>query len=210
MLRIISDVHGKIGQYIEITEGCDYSLQIGDMGYDYSRLDKVDPDRHKFFEGNHGHYPTLNQQPHNLGDFGLRNLGGEEFFFIRGAFSIDKKYRIEGVDWFQQEQLNRQQQEQCIKEYEIAKPDVVISHTCPSEVAKIIGNPMVLHSFGFSPERFNTETQALLQDLFEIHKPKLWIFGHFHMNIDIQYRGTRFICKPELGFTDIENGKVVQ
>ena len=32
-IRIIGDVHGFIGNYIEIIEGVDKSIQLGDMGF---------------------------------------------------------------------------------------------------------------------------------------------------------------------------------
>jgi hypothetical protein len=36
------------------------------------------------------------------------------------------------------------------------------------------------------------------------HKPKLWIFGHWHVPFDEVIAGTRFICLPELAYIDID------
>ena len=30
---IIGDVHGKIAEYSQLTKNCDYSIQVGDMGF---------------------------------------------------------------------------------------------------------------------------------------------------------------------------------
>lgn len=36
------------------------------------------------------------------------------------------------------------------------------------------------------------------------HKPKLWIFGHYHHNIDRVINGCRFICIDSCDHVDID------
>ena len=43
----------------------------------------------------------------------------------------------------------------------------------------------------------NTTTWAL-QELFNAHEPELWLFGHWHKSVTIQYGRTKFVCLDEL------------
>lgn len=210
-IRLISDVHGNIDKpnnrglcYFDRIKYCEHSIQLGDMGFDYSALKDVDPEQHRFFKGNHDYY-SGSGVPHELGDFGSIFIDDLSFFFIRGAFSIDRKRRFAYHDWFPEEQLSYRQCCDCIELYQEIKPDFVLSHTCPTEVALHIGEPDRLRNWGFDPHNFKEETtQRLLQTLFEIHKPTVWCFGHFHMNVDKVIKGTRFICREELGYVSVD------
>jgi hypothetical protein len=37
-----------------------------------------------------------------------------------------------------------------------------------------------------------------------IHKPRLWIFGHWHVRFDHIHEGTQFVCLPELATMDVD------
>jgi hypothetical protein len=102
-LTVIGDVHQKYGGYVVKTEKAEHSLQLGDMGFDYRYLTQyIDPERHKFFGGNHENYDTLLNDPpkHCIGDYGMYTHGGTPFFYIRGGYSIDLHYRILGQSWW--------------------------------------------------------------------------------------------------------------
>jgi hypothetical protein len=44
-----------------------------------------------------------------------------------------------------------------------------------------------------------TETvRKLLQELFNIHQPKKWFFGHYHQSWSMTINGTDFRCLNEL------------
>lgn len=212
-LRIIGDVHGKI----DILKGiihpyCD-NLQIGDLGFDYDGLKDVG-DNFYWFPGNHDNYDICFQEKHCLGDYGLVNLGGIDLFYIRGAFSIDVKQRLKheeiyGVkSWWDQEQLGINIMASVLKRYELVKPEIVVTHTCPRQVAEIIGNPSALKAYGFNPTTFTTNTQQLLQECFKFHKPKLHIYGHFHQTRIDEVDGTTFVCLDELDYLDIDGDMV--
>jgi hypothetical protein len=47
------------------------------------------------------------------------------------------------------------------------------------------------------------------QRMFEAHKPKLWIHGHWHVSRMNMYEGTVFICLPELGTIDIDTDNAI-
>lgn len=204
MLTVIGDCHGEYIRYKRIIKEHEYTVQIGDMGYDYRPLIDVNSDSHKFFGGNHDDYEVYGLLPHQLGNYGLRKLGGIEFYFIRGAFSIDKNYRTPGIDWFPQEELNWDQRQECAADYERVRPKIVLSHDCPDFIAKAIGSSETLEWFGWNAETFLTDTQVLLEVLAVIHQPDLWIFGHHHKHFDEKIGNTRFICLPELATFTLE------
>lgn len=211
LIRLISDVHGKVEDYINVAKQVEYSIQLGDMGC-YHFADVLDPDHHKFFGGNHEDYDFLEQNPipHNLGDYGEFELNGIKGFFIRGAFSVDIKFRQQYEMntgkriWWSQEQLSYVQLTDAISKYIEVKPDLMLTHDFPDSWSKKNGSKKVLQSLGFDPKTFNTTTQQALQECFEAHKPKVWHGAHFHFNKNKVWHGTRFICRKELGWTDLD------
>ena len=213
-IRIISDIHQKYIEYLEVLSTCEYSIQLGDFGFDYkvlTDLNIVDWSKHKMFQGNHDNTDIIDTHPGYLGKYGEFELNGIKGFFIGGAFSVDKERRMEyerqtGIKvWWEEEQLSQKELGDAIELYSKIKPDLVISHSCPISVSRKLGSKSVLRHFGFDPDTFTTRTQDALQACLDIHKPQLWHFGHLHLNRDKTWKGTRFICKPELGWIDIND-----
>ena len=205
MVRIVGDVHGKIDEYIELVKDSDSSIQIGDMGFNYSKLAALDSAKHKVFGGNHDNYlkvdgEYIHQTPHFLGNFGpLPN----EMFYIRGGLSIEKKWRTEGFDWFPDEELNYSQSLECLELYATVKPKVVLSHECPQSIISMFtmySDEMTMHRFGC---KLPSHTSLLLEQLLYIHRPELWVFGHYHMDRTIRIEETKFQCLNELSYLDI-------
>lgn len=205
-LAITGDVHGKMQEYVPARQkDCNYSIQIGDLSVTtYNALKPLDPKKHKFFGGNHDNYTIYHKCPHSMGDYGNYEVGGLKFFFIRGAFSIDFKprqvfHRRTGrISWWEDEQLSMQDMEKAYQAYMKAKPHTMLTHGCPREIARIIGKPEPLKMFGFDPNSFTTNTQELLQRCFEYHKPRVWIYGHFHQTRSFFHKNTLFTCLNEL------------
>jgi hypothetical protein len=205
MLTIISDVHGCNDEYLAITSKTEFSVQVGDMGFSYDHLDQLNPTNHKMFQGNHENFIKLEEQPpkHYLGRFGSYELNGIKFFWIGGADSVDKQYRIEGRDWFRNEQLSFKEQKVCYEMYMDIKPDLVLSHDCPESVKHYF----ITNDWKIEP----SDTNLMLQVFFHVHKPKLWVFAHHHVSYRVEYEGTQFICLNELCHVDISknNGEYV-
>ncbi len=200
MLRIIGDVHGKVdwairgrSSYLDLVDGCTHSLQVGDLGDAevYAVLvDQVDPERHRFVPGNHDDYDHL--PPHALGDFGLSTLGGVEFFFVRGAPSIDKEFRIrQGVPWWPREELDEAAFSAALEAYGAAKPALVVTHDCPANIAPFLVKPA------------GGRTGEWLERMLAAHRPRRWVFGHFHQSWSREIGGTRFQCLDELESLDL-------
>jgi len=235
-LRIIGDVHGHISKrqactkprnngkyYLEIARGAEYSLQVGDMGFDYSPIKnaRLDYCCHQFIGGNHDNYDVVKKSQHYLEDFGVTDLGGIEIFYCRGAFSIDKEQRILSQKvtgkkcWWHEEELSYARSLEAIQAYSDAMDvttdiKTVVTHDAPDEITKLIGNPEVLRAFGHEPVGFRTSSQMMLQAMFEIAQPDLWIFGHYHKNWKQVVKGTQFVCVDELNYLHLdEDGEIV-
>lgn len=195
MLTIIGDVHGHYDQYERMARKREYTLQLGDLGFKYGCLKNLDPEKHKIVAGNHDNYDIIGEYPHYLGDFGNYSLGGVDFFFYRGAYSIDRQYRTIGIDWWEQEQVKIDQFMIARELYRETKPDIVITHDCPESIA------MLLLKAG--QNIYQNMTGWALQELFNIHQPKMWLFGHYHRNWNKNVNNTHFKCLNELETVDL-------
>jgi len=194
MTTLIGDVHGKYKRYHEIIREKDrhpYTIQLGDFGFDYDTLKNVDPKHHVFIGGNHDNYDKVKDYPNYLGDFGYTvNFNGLDFFYYRGAYSIDKMYRTIGIDWWEQEQVTVEEFEKAKQLYGSIKPDIVLTHDCPESLTSYLlpaGNKIYQNLTGYA-----------LQELFQIHQPKIWVFGHYHISWNMKINGTEFTCLNEL------------
>jgi hypothetical protein len=185
--RFIGDIHANRQKYLSLIEGCDYSLQVGDLdifGFDWLVKEGVDPDRHKFIGGNHDNYDVIKDSPHYLGDFGLWNTPIGEIFFVRGAWSIDRKFRTIGVDWWAEEELNYQQCLDAIEFYAEKKPKIVVSHACPTNMIQHVTSPEGAKYFGYDQAIIRTKTDEMLHNMLLRHVPETHIFGHYHRFFD--------------------------
>lgn len=194
MITLIGDVHGKYKRYHEIIRERDnhpYTVQLGDFGFDYETLKNVDSKHHVFIGGNHDNYDKVNVVPNYLGDFGqMVNFNGVDFFYYRGAWSIDKQYRTIGINWWEQEE-NKIETFMVARElYRSIKPDIVLTHDCPESI--------VPYLIPIGSRVYQTLTGYALQELFNIHQPKVWIFGHYHKTWNSVVNGTEFRCLNEL------------
>jgi Icc-related predicted phosphoesterase len=194
-IGFIGDIHNKPGIYLDLIKKYDATIQVGDFGLKYAWTkisdENVNSVYHKILPGNHEDYDFLlnEKSEYNLGDFGTCNFHKIKFFFVRGAYSIDDNTRIIGFDWWEQEQLSYQQQNEALDAYEKEKPDIMITHTLPSDVAENLFHNMLA---------IRCSTTSLFQEMFRIHKPKLWICGHFHpMSVMVRdILGTTFVIIP--------------
>lgn len=198
-ITFIADAHGKfteLNHKIERHIQHNRVVQCGDMGlgFKWNDLSRKFPKNFYFIRGNHDNPETCRTFSNYLGDFGYNKE--LNLFFIGGAWSIDQNLRKEGVSWWRDEELNWEQCQQCVELYNQIKPDYVISHDCPQEIGDIILNKLLI---GSMEARHKTKTSQLLSQLFQDHKPKFWIFGHWHLDFDMEILGTRFICQKELG-----------
>lgn len=185
-ITIIGDVHGKVLGYEKIIRNCDKSIQVGDFGFQREHdwhVANIDPLRHKINFGNHDDTRYLDY-PYSMGNWSWDPVSG--IMTIRGADSIDRSRRKEGLDWFPNEQLSYTEMSDIIDTYILYKPRILITHDCPQSLCTEL-----FHI------RDKTLTRSGLQTMLDMHQPELWIFGHHHRSRNIQWNGTRFICLAE-------------
>lgn len=205
--RIVGDVHGCISRYVELVSECENSLQLGDMGFSYKLIERhLSPERHRILAGNHDNYVNeggvfVEQTPHFLGDFGTYEVPGiGKIFFVRGGRSIDSDQRTEHVDWWRDEELSMEKMELAANAYSESRPDFVVTHECPQS---LISSVSTMSSWNGRPIR-PSSTARLLEAMLVAHRPKMWIFGHYHRSWDSVVEGTRFRCLDELEIMDLE------
>lgn len=227
-VRLIGDVHGKYDKYLPLTKGAEYSLCVGDIGFNYSYLTRhLNPEKHKIIGGNHDCYntadcPNCNKSgcdncegrgyvfsdlsQHFLKDYGVYQIPEfDPIFYVRGAWSIDQAWRHSGISWWKDEELTYQQCDNAICKYQELKPSFMVTHTVPQSIIPYI-------PFGkiFGDKIYNNRTEQMLDNMYEYHQPVHWVFGHWHVDwrkwIEHPKTGkkTEFICLKELGHADFE------
>ncbi len=196
-LRIIGDVHGLVDKYNLLIRKAKLSIQLGDFGFDYKSLRGVDYRKHRILGGNHDNYNEIINIPHYLGNYGIIKVPKiGEIFFIRGGFSRDKWCRITGVSWWPEEEMSMMDCIEALECFKEIRPNFVISHECPCTIL-----PYVLPNSTSAADR--TRTNMLLQNMLDVHRPKQWVFAHYHVSWNQVIDGTHFRCLNELECYDL-------
>lgn len=202
-MRFVGDIHGKFRQYeIFLDSDSPPSIQVGDFGRGFGETDedmlpifsKMEAGFHRYIRGNHDNPAKVKTDATYIHD-GMRENG---CMFIGGAYSIDKGFRTEGVDYWSDEECSWEEMDSFIKSYESNPPKIMVTHDCPESVARKLFN-------WYTEESSGSTTRNALQSMLDINSPSLWVFGHWHEARDTTINGTRFICLPELAYIDIDD-----
>lgn len=179
---VLSDIHSDWDRVVKVCNlyPNDTVLQLGDLGVGFLRTEFVlenTPKNLRFFVGNHDNRTLANTMPACLGDFGEF----ENIFFVSGAHSIDAHDRIEGKNWWANEELSYGQASACLDAWEKSDKDIIVSHdTTQSFVERF----MLIYD--------RSITRTLLQSMIEVRKPKMVIFGHHHRRYEIDHDGIQY------------------
>lgn len=214
--RIIGDIHGKIYDYQIhcLKQGVRHSndicpqrsIQVGDFGIGFNseywhdsvaEWQRANPN-HRFIRGNHDNPEQCKKMPGYIEDGYCEN----DVMFVGGAWSIDFAYRTPMIDWWPGEEVSHQRFEEIIEQYIQLKPRIMITHDCPTSVAKEMFISKGLSLGGNT--QIKTRTGEALQAMWEMHKPEMWFFGHWHQTCDLTLFGTKFQCLGELDFIDVD------
>jgi predicted phosphodiesterase len=192
---IIGDIHKDHNDYFKILENLDpetRSIQLGDtlMGLPGCKSLPTLDSRHQFIRGNHDKPDLIKKHPNYLGDYGF--LKEDNLFFMSGACSPDFRKRKENVDWWPTEQLSYEQFAYAIKLYQKTKPRFMVTHEAPRIIAEKLG-------YGN-----NSPTQTVFEIMRHLHKPEMWLHGHYHRKHRRTIDSTRFVCLPFMGTYTIE------
>lgn len=206
-MKLIGDLHGNISflkNYIAKNTDETPTIIMGDVGWGFQTdIDKNDwPSWLKAIRGNHDDPEVACTHNGYLGDYG--QLADGKIFYMSGANSVDKAWRLEYHEtypqkpkiWWEEEELSEAQLSEALDLYRMLKPDIVLTHDAPflchtvlKEVATL--NKPDLVKFG-SPK--GSRTSRTLDKMFEIHQPKQWIFGHWHCSTQFKFHLTSFKC----------------
>lgn len=152
-----------------------------------------------FIDGNHEDHPRLRKTIAALGDGskitnitgslyhigrgGVVTVGGLKVVGMGGAASIDKGYRSQGVDWFEEELIDDHDVNEAIA---AGRGDVLVSHDAPSgwEIPGIA--PRETLDEKWLQELPDCEAhQRILRVVYESVVPKILIHSHYHSGYEI-------------------------
>ena len=216
-MRFIGDVHGLYTPYKRLISDVSESIQVGDMGVGFRRSGGGPRDgeiysnpphyamvkgNHRFIRGNHDNPEECAKHSQWIPDGRVEG----SMMFCGGAVSIDREFRREGYAWWANEELSAKELDGVMEKYLAAKPKVMVTHDCPESIAEAIfqGIPGAANGEAKLDPRFASRSRQAFQSMWEAHKPKLWIFGHWHESFDKVVEGTRFLCLAELEAKDID------
>jgi hypothetical protein len=122
-------------------------------------------------------------------DYSVYEHNSKLIQFIGGAISIDRKGRQEGKSYWSGEGLN-------FGKDKLQKVDILVTHTAPSWCFPQQFNEMV---YGWAKEddsllRELTKERSVMDEIFEVCKPTLHLYGHFHSSWTEEING----CKHKL------------
>lgn len=226
-LYFLGDVHGKFGLFEDILKDHQDApiYQVGDMGVGYTKekdeiFDGLE-DKYKnfhFIRGNHDN-PKVCSTKNNFIPDQCTEINGIKMMFINGASSIDRAWNTPGKSWWENEQSSMGELTELIDQFEEFKPDVVVSHTAPKDICEImfgVGVPYsnmrwigdaYLDITASCITDFAPRTEVAMNVMFEKHRPKFWIFGHWHMSRKKEIDGCTFKCLTELELIKLDYEK---
>jgi Icc-related predicted phosphoesterase len=200
---ITGDIHGDFGQLNNLLnkKRPDLTICCGDFGYwpkltrrgEDKTIDHIKTQGSKILwcDGNHeDHWSIRDRETDELAPnifymprgstYTLED--GRTIMFMGGGESIDKMYRTLGRDWFPEEVISSKDM-QNLPEKDV---DIFITHTCPNE---LVGTMKLMY-----PEKGYEPSNQALSQLWEIYKPKLWFFGHWHQFKEGVLGETKWTC----------------
>jgi hypothetical protein len=211
-LIFIGDCHGKVSRLLSVIDSLPATariFQLGDMGLGFpdTHLPKQ-KSRFRWIRGNHDDPAQCRAHPNYLGDYGY--LPDLKLFYLAGAWSIDWKWRRAHMQaggapvWWADEELAEQELGEAFKLYRESKPELVMSHECPDVITNRLLADHVIPIIGTDTyynaklECKSSRTAKWLGMMFAEHQPKLWVFGHYHIDKELELLGTKFRCCAEL------------
>lgn len=193
MTVLIGDIHGNLKKLHKVLGDIDDDvLCVGDVGVGFSSVGQnpVLPDRFFFIRGNHDNPYWCKKHSKFVGDYGMWN----GIFVLGGARSIDKERRTENIDWWRDEELSYADCQEALELYYDLKPRIVVSHDAPFslqpeiKIAAVAKDPLVA---GYGEPR-PYATPMVMDEMFSVHQPDLWVMGHWHCKYQKDINGTRF------------------
>jgi hypothetical protein len=225
---IVGDVHGQQRELAEKLRQVqtDYrieaGIQAGDFGFYENRMAETVryPVPLHVIDGNHEDHRWLRRalrrdaadvwkkernliyQPRPS----VARLGVSKVGFMGGALHVDRPQKhnlLSGLPNY----ILRRHREQAVALFNREKPDLIVTHSCPSGIGiGVRGSADLEHGVaehirgaGFDAGPQDDCGEAELAELWRglCYRPRGWVFGHFHSAHDVVVEGTRFVCVAE-------------
>jgi predicted phosphodiesterase len=203
-LVILGDIHGKWSNLRAVCERYKTRtvLGLGDIGLGFPGQDPILPENFRFFRGNHDNPAVCKSHPKSVGDYGIIVPG---VFVLAGGDSVDKDYRTAGVDWWGDEQLNREAMDLALDNYLEYKPEILVCHEAPFRLHELQAAASCTHNRNneaWGKPKGNS-TAFLLDSMIRAHMPKMLIHGHWHNPLVYKQWGCVFVSLGELEPLDL-------
>lgn len=205
-IYITGDIHGKIDRFKQNKFTAeDIVIVCGDFGMPWNNDEESErnlawlaeqPYQVLYIDGNHEDYDLLNLYPktqlyggtvHKLADNIYHLMRGEiytiedkPFFCFGGATSVDRWWRIEHESWWREENYTFLEARKALENLDKYGWDVdyVLTHTAPLKFSNLlVGDKQHLEP---------CPTADFLSELEPKIKRKMWCFGHFHMDEELE------------------------
>jgi predicted phosphodiesterase len=200
MVLVVGDLHGGFTRFKERIIKEDFRdciiIQVGDYGIGFkrkigdeielqSKLNEVLAERNiqlYVIRGNHDNPDYFNgdwritclSNIEFLPDYTVKTINGKKFLFVGGGISIDRKYRVEGVDYWPDERFY-------LDESKVVECDVLITHSAPSWLGPNRKDGIATWCVNDKTLWEECVMERKLHDkLFDLAKPKKSFHGHFH------------------------------
>lgn len=213
---LLGDTHGNLAHWYNVLNkaeklGVTTILQVGDFGFwprfhpkYIHKLERMAGTRGIevfWIDGNHEDHESIALFPP-----GLHNLTSHVTFIPRGepvelcgykilccggAYSIDQGSRTEGLDWFPGELITYADIAKCLEQ---PAQDIIVTHDCP----EVVPHTSILPR-GLYPIAAARSQRVLLNEMYEVFHPPLWVHGHYHHRYEWESDTTKFIgldCDP--------------
>jgi 3-oxoacid CoA-transferase subunit A len=131
-------------------------------------------------------------------------IDGFKMLVLGGALSIDMDQRIPGISWWKEEYWSENERKDIFSLLENKNVfDIVISHTGPQHINRILFESLMIHD-----QKYSDEVAILNDDIHKLIQFKEWWCGHWHQNryyydkttrrgYQYLYRATKIIDKIE-------------
>jgi hypothetical protein len=103
---------------------------------------------------------------------------GRNWLAAGGAVSVDQGNRTDGYDWFPQESITEEQEDEIIASQAGRETDVMVTHDCPADVFLTLPAPLLewLPYINAAEEH-----RRRLQRIVDVAEPAYLMHGHYHM-----------------------------
>lgn len=231
MIYVTGDTHGKldidkISKLLfplgEKLTKSDYLIITGDVGLFYLDSEYIKDYENKKYttlmvEGNHENYDLIKQLP-EVDMFGdkvkkvnnsfyilqrghIYTIDNKTFFTFGGARSIDRYRRIEGLDWFPEEEASYAEIDLALTNLSKIdnKVDYIISHDCSSSALDDM-------AFVFKYKADYSSQNKFFEEIKNTVDFKMWYFGHYHKDFIIKGGKERCLFNEII---ELESGNIV-